>query len=393
MGQNNLVADPHATAYAPGDRHGGGTMHRMVWHLRMLLRWCGRPLLVLLLMCAAWSQDLFANARPPIVKTIWTIDYSGEARFCYGSEISIIYLVYDEVAAKTSIVRKGLDGRVDSVGEFPGSPSSRSLSCSDDGKTIAALDGENRFLYLSRAGRHSLYQLSRYWAYGFPGIHPLLSPDGDSIVLPEAPQHISGDDLLAEMKIFLIKDARSVFFIGSDVLAESGDAMVRYGYVDRDWKATTSIQKPADFDVSEIAACGSHVVASLSDDETAKFLLLNEAAPMQDDWLTKIGIRKLFKRYRTTLTIMSSFGRCAFPLYPVDRAPWLGRGFVTFDDGGMQEYSFPAPIVAITDREILLSRDSCFALVHLFKRLASVPQFTMLQRVHLLGLPDKRCRH
>jgi hypothetical protein len=381
-----------AMSQAPGERHPGRTVHRMARHLRVSLRSCGRPLLLLLLMCALWPQGLFANSRLPAPKAIWAIDHQGTVRFCYDRNTSVIYFVYDQAAAKTSIIRKGRDGQVESVGEFPGSPDERSLSCSDDGDTIAAMDGQLRILYLSRGGRHALYQLSHSWTYGLPGVHPLLAPDGKSIVLPEIPQHESGDDLLAEMRVFLIGDARSVFFVGADVFSEEGEAIVRYSYFDHDWRVTASIPKPANFDVSEISACGSHVVASLSDDETAKFLLLNETAPIQNDWLGKIGIRKLFKQHRSTLTIIGSFGRCAFPLYPIDRAPWLGRGIVSFDDSGAQEFSFGAPIVAITNSEILLSRDGCFALVHLFRTLPSVPQFTMPQQVHLLSLPDRRGR-
>lgn len=359
-------------------------------HFWMSLPLCG-PLL-LLSICMLLPKSAFAKLVPPVVKTIWAIDHQGTVRFCYGREVSVIYFAYDQATAKTSIVRKAFDGRVESVGEFPGSPNERSLSCSDDGETIVAIDGERTLLYLSRGGRHSLYKLSGYWAYGFIGVHSLLSPDGNSIILPEVPRLTSGDDLLAKMRIFLIKDGRDRFFVQSEVFSDEGEAIVRYAYLEHDWKKIASIRKPAGFGASEIALCGSHEVASLSDDVTAKFLLLSKPVPIQNDWLGKIGIRKLFKRYRSTLTIIGSSGRCAFPLYPVDRPPWLSHGFVSFDDGGVQEFSFGAPVVAITNREILLNKDGCFALVQLFKQVSGVPQFTNPQQVQLLGVPDKRCR-
>lgn len=352
--------------------------------------------LILLLTCVLWSEGVLANVKPSTVKTIWAIDHQGSVRFCYGSVVSVVYFVYDQVATKTRVVRKDIDGRVVSVGEFPGTPNERSLSCSDDGETIAAIS-ERTVLYLSRGGRRALYKLPHYWAYAFSGVHSLLAPDGNSIILPEVPQLISGDDLLAEMKIFFVKEDASPFFVKSDVFSAKNELIIRYVQAESEWKNVGATRIPPGFDVSEIAACGSHYVASLTDDESARFLLLNDVASTQKntsakhDWLGKIGVRKVLKRYRSTLAIIGSFGRCSFPLYPVDSDPWLGDGFVTFDDEGLRKFLFSVPHAPLSQREIFLSKDGCFALVQLFKARSTKPEFTMPQQVQLLGLPDVRC--
>jgi hypothetical protein len=61
----------------------------------------------------------------------------------------------------TDIVARSIDGRVRTIAQFRGLGDERSLSCTVDGSTIAALDGDRNHLYIFKASQVSVYKFDR----------------------------------------------------------------------------------------------------------------------------------------------------------------------------------------------------------------------------------------
>jgi hypothetical protein len=337
-------------------------------------------------------QAAAATSAQPSLQTVWSFDHQGVARFCYDQIPAVIYFKYDAAATKTSIVRKELDGGEHSIGEIPGTPNEVSLSCSDDGTTVAGLDGDRRVLFLLRGTGMSLYRLSRYWPYGFGGMYSLLAPDGKSITLPELPELTHGTDLLKEISVFVVQEDNNRFFQSSGAYLDEDHQIKKYGYIDNTWKEIGTFRKPDNFGVNEIARCGDHEIATLSDDETSKFMVLDESLPMARDWLGRLGVRKILQAHRSSgVVITGSHGRCAFPLHRLDQPAWIGEGIVRFDGQGIQPFLFPDRPIAIATRDVSLSKDGCYTLIQMFKQVPDVPQFTMPQQVRLSRVPAQYC--
>jgi hypothetical protein len=332
------------------------------------------------------------KAKPLILPAtiVSAFDFHGKVRFCYDQVPEIIYLQHDRKTDLTDIVARSIDGRVRTIAQFPGFGDEPSLSCSVDGSTIATLDRDRAHLYIFKASQVSIYKFDRRLIYNVAGPYSLLSPDGSMISVPGEPIHVSGPDILRQMKF--LRTERNVFFESGNAYVDEDRSIDLYQYGDDGWKKQRSIAKPPDFGVNEISRCGSHVVASLLDDEDFRFLALDEPATGGIDWLNRIGVRGLLKAFNHLVPIDGGYGRCVFPLTPKRdvRHPLLG--IATFDNESMQRFSIAGPLLAHSDDEIRLSKDGCYALFMAFKRVPEIPQFTMPQQAVVLKLAAPGCK-
>ena len=183
---------------------------------------------------SAWSASAASDA-PTQLRIVWSFDHDGIARLCQEQGPAVIYFKCDIAREVTSILKRELSGEERLIAQFPGSPDERSLSCSEDGRTIAALDTQREKLFLMQGANTALYRIPRYWAFSNVGIYSLLAPDGRSITLPEAPTLVAGVDLLRDMRI-LPNDSHSIFFVESHVYVDREDGIHTYLFVGGEWK-------------------------------------------------------------------------------------------------------------------------------------------------------------
>jgi hypothetical protein len=101
-------------------------------------------------------QDAAGQAHaadaPLRLRTVWGMPNHGIVRFCYRPEErpAVIYFRYYPEDKRTAIVKRDVSADEQVLAEFPGRGNERSLSCSDDGETIAAFDNDERVLLIRR---------------------------------------------------------------------------------------------------------------------------------------------------------------------------------------------------------------------------------------------------
>ena len=310
------------------------------------------------------SDASIAGDTPIGLTVVWSTSLPTIPRLCYDKTPAVIYLRYDIARKTTSILKRELNGDEQVVGEIPGAPNERSLSCSQDGRTIAALGGDSSTLFLRRGTDTALYRLRRYWAYSNAGRYSFLAPDGNSITLPEKPELVSGPDLLHDIRIFPYK-RNTVFFVDDYLYEDDHTAILKFPAVDGGWADHgPQFKRPAAFSANEIVRCGDHDVASLVGTESSRYLVLDDV-PRQRDWLEEISVRKLFRKYNTPFLISGDYGSCGFPL--LDHARWHATvGLARLDANGVQTFSLPYPEIKLINDNVSFSKDGCLVLVQGF---------------------------
>lgn len=405
MGQYRLVADPHAINSkqvetwinrfnsSPGaqvflNRPGPSTSGVTSFLLRRAAR--AAMLVLLLAVDTTFGPSAAAEVRKLPARVAAAFDFDGNIRFCYDRAPEIIYFRYDTPNDRTLVEARSIDGVARTVFEFPGVGDQRSLSCSVDGSTIAALSVPQDHLYIFKASQLSAYKIVHWRPYSVGGEFSLLSPDGSVISALDEPTLISGPDALAQMQFLKVQISQRVFFDGGYAYIDEDRTIDIYRYTDG-WNRLRSITKPAGFDVRDIVRCGSHLVASLADDDNARFLAFDEQGTVSADWLSRIGFKALLRAFDDLVEIHGGYGRCAFPLSPKRDVRHLLSGIATFDDRGMLRFAIEGPPLALSQYAIRLSKDGCYALLAAFKQVPKIPEFTMPHQAVVLKLAAPGC--
>jgi hypothetical protein len=347
--------------------------------------------LVFGVLVAALAVDHAVSAQPVILPAtiVLTFDFQGKVRFCYDQQPEFIYF-HKTGSGRTAVESRSIDGRTRTIFDFPGLGDERSLSCSMDGSTVAALNTTKDRLYIFKASQLSVYKFDRGLLYSVSGEYSLLSPDGAAISVPGNPIHVSGPDVLRQMRFLMTK--RNAFFENGNAYLDEDRSIDLYQYGDDGWKKQRSIAKPAGFMVNEISRCGSRVLASLGDDNNSRFLTLNEPSRGRADWLKSIGVRGLLRTYSDEVEFDGAYGRCVFPMLGKYDGRRIAEGIVTFDNEGLQRFSISDPALSMSDDVISLSKDGCHALISAFKQVPVIPEFTMAQQAVLLKLAAPGCK-
>jgi hypothetical protein len=343
------------------------------------------PFLIGIVVIGSLSSPSIATDAPIALKIVWSASLPNIPRLCYDKMPAVIYMKYDLARKMTSVSKRELDGSERVIGEFPGSPDPRSLSCSQDGQTIAALDTERSILFLMRGTEKAVYRFSRHWSFSNVGYYSFLAPDGKSITLPETPALVSGADLLRDIKIFP-NTPSDVFFMQGYMYLDGDKGIQKYLAADDGWREIGKpFKRPAGFDATEIVRCGDHDVASLVGTESSRYMVLDDA-PRRQDWLEQVGVRKLFRKYNVPFLIGGGFGACGFPL--LDHAQWHTTvGLARLDANGVQTFSLPYPRLGLGDYGVSFSKDGCYVLLDGTWSAHEAPGHT-----HLLTVQSQQCR-
>jgi hypothetical protein len=346
------------------------------------------------MLMAAFAVNHPVTAKPVIstATIVSSFDFQGlyrSVQFCYDQQPEFIYFRKTD-SGKTAVESRFIDGRTTTLFELPGPGDENSLSCSVDGSTIAALNTTQDRLYILKASQLSIYKFDRGLFFSVRSSHSLLSPDGSTISVPGDPIHVSGPDVLKQMRF--LKTKTKVYFEGGSAYLDEDRSIDLYQYGDDGWKRQRSIAKPAGFYVNEISRCGSRVLASLGDDNNARFLSLDEPSKGRADWLKSIGVRGLLGAFSDHVKIGGAYGRCVFPLLGTRDVRNIILGIVTFDNEATHRFSIAASPLSMSDDDIHLSKDGCHALISAFKQVPNIPEFTMAQQTILLKLGASACK-
>ena len=318
-------------------------------------------------------------------------DIIDNVRFCYDRAPEVIYFRYDRAGNRTSVEARSIDGVVRTVFVFPGMGDPNSLSCSVDGSTIAALSSQQDYLYIFQASQLSTYKIVHWRLYSVGGEYSLLSPAGSMISTLDEPTLVSGPDALAQMRFLKARLDERVFFEGGYAYIDEDNRTIDvYRYADG-WKRLRSIAMPAGFGTREISRCGSHLVATVTDDNNARFLAFDPQGTVNPDWLNRIGFKALLRGFSDLVEIHGRYGRCAFPLSPKRDVRKLLLGIATLDDPGILRFAIEGPPMALSDNDIRLTKDGCYALLSAFRQVPKIPEFTMRQQAVVLKLAAPGC--
>jgi hypothetical protein len=316
-------------------------------------------------------------------------DFQGKVRFCYDQQPEFIYF-RNTGNGRSAVEARSMDASIRTIFDFPGLGDDNSLSCSVDGSTVAALNTIKDRLYIYKAPQLSVYKFDRGLLYSVTGQYSLLSPDGSAIGVPGDPIHVSGPDVLRQMRFFRTK--RNAFFEGGNAYLDEDRSIDLYQYGNDGWRKQRSIAKPAGFSIHEISRCGNRILASLGNSENARFIALDEPSKGRADWLKSIGVRSLFGAFSDQVEFDGAYGRCVFPLLGMRDGRKIILGIVTFDNEAMQRFTVAAPPLAMSDDDISLSKDGCHALISAFKQVPDIPEFTMAQQAVLLKFAAPGCK-
>ena len=217
--------------------------------------------LIAALTMAGPSAATEARKLPARVAAAFDLDHIiGNVRFCYDRAPEIIYFRYDRESDRTSVEARSIGSVARTVFEFPGMADPRSLSCSADGSTIAALSRPQDHLYIFQASQLSSYKIVHWQSYSVAGEYSLLSPDGSMISALDEPTLVSGPDALAHMRFLKAQLDERVFFEGAYAYIDEDNRTIDiYRYTDG-WNRLRSIAMPPGFCTREISRCGSQTL-------------------------------------------------------------------------------------------------------------------------------------
>jgi hypothetical protein len=286
---------------------------------------------------------------------------------------------YDRARRSTSIFKSTLRGEEKLLAEVSGNADVRSLSCSQDGQTIAAYDSDQPMLFLLRDSQLATYRLSRSQPFTRSGLYSFLSPDGHSIKLPEKPVLVSGPDLMADISVFP-DERHSVFFMEGHAYVDDAITIQQYVPADGGWtRRDFVVATPDDLRRAEILRQLDPMT------RFSRYMALGDRSNSQD-WLARLGVRKLFRKYNEPFLISGNYGSCAFPL--LDHRRWhTTLGIARINRAGVRTFSLPYPEFEIANDNLSFSKDGCYLLLQGTWSAAEVSGNT-----HLLAVQGPECK-
>jgi hypothetical protein len=202
------IGDPPARG-CPTRKPAGASMCVRLQHRVTVCSLMAFYLLVGAASSGAQTNKTNKNIKPNRVTTALfsevKIDYLAHATWCYDTVPAFIY------SQGRTLLQADLHGHVSPILEAP--EYIGVAFCSQDGRIISFVshpDARKSALRLSifdtESNDKAEYLISPEVSFD-PGIHSLMSIDGNVFALPSSPALISGRDLLKERKIFIIKNS------------------------------------------------------------------------------------------------------------------------------------------------------------------------------------------
>lgn len=303
----------------------------------------------------------------------------GDAVLCYDQEPAFLF-ASTESDGPNSVRLFSLDGGQREIARITGKIVPSSLSCSDDGKVVAFVGGNaakaNLSLFIVRDGATSEYRLDR-WSSKYPieGTHSLLSEDGQAIALPSSPVHVSGPDVLRNMKLFVYADGKT-FFSGELLIHDQEELVEALSFQNGSWDRKFAIAKESGTFIREAGRCADRTIALFAENESDKpgqIYDISSGRLEKPAWFSGSNFSKKTREHGSGITPGSNFNHC---VYAVQR--WASTHFdlqavVVFDSAGVGFFVPKGPTVGnqgatLAQHQISIAKDGCHLLASTYIR-------------------------
>jgi len=324
---------------------------------------------------------------------------TGDAVFCYDVRPAFVFALTG-VDGPHGILLVPFDGEATEIFNISGKILAGTLSCSDDGQTIAFVreNGETDGfdLFIVKSGIASQYHLSA-WSSAFPieGTTSLLSEDGAGIALPAKPIHVAGPDVIQKMHSF-IYDGKPYFSNGS-LIYDHGRFIQGFSFTGDFWKTHFSISKDPLFFIQQAGYCFGHTIAVGQIEESEDDL--EQLYDLTHGRLEKVrlgGFSDLLSRAKrmklgSLLTSASRYDKCIYAFANWESTKYDLKGFAIVERNGAHFYRIQENLtndgdeITLANFRIGVTKDGCAALVSTY---ANAPRIGQNHRgsSHVLAL-------
>lgn len=336
----------------------------------------------------ALAEDLRSNSGVIQLERVFPLG-KGSFVSCYTDNPSFIFAL-GNLDGINSIRFVPFDGPPTDLFGFSGKIVSPTLSCSDDGKTIAFVRkgaGNTDYdLIIIKSGVPSLYRLG-HWTTFFPivGTTSLLSEDGDAIALPANPEHISGPDIIRSMRLF-VYDGKAFFSNGS-IIHDSGMAIEQLSFEDGQWARHAVIDKNPSLFVEQAGYCFGHTIAVVQVDESNESARLydithGKLASLPPEFSSVVRLNDRGSGAMSPIASASQYGRCVylFGKFEEEIPRFTLTDVATVDRTGATVYAVPTGLVAngegitLESFRVGLTKDGCNLLISTYPKQPNAPQ-------------------
>ena len=305
---------------------------------------------------------------------------NGDVVLCYDKDPAFVFAPTDSHTT-SSIKLVSFDGAQKEILKVAGGVLPDSLSCSDDGKTIAFVRkneaSQDYGLFIIKEGVVSEYRLS-FWADEYPieGTRSLLSEDGHGIALPGNPSHVGGPDVIGDMSLFVYENGKP-FFVNNGMLFDHGKALESLSFDGKAWQRTFIIEKDPSVFLEQAGLCLDRTIALATADEAekpGKLYDLTSGGFQKPAWLDSSHLVARAMRFGSGLVAASGYNRC---LYLVER--WATKhfdlkGLAAVERAGVSVFAVPKGLsgngeeTTLASRRIGLTKDGCYVLASTYVR-------------------------
>lgn len=346
-------------------------------------RWnlAGMVLIVLVALCF-FIPGVSAGALPNSTGKVELLKVfplgKGSAVLCYKDRPSFVF-ASERPDGKNVVSIVPFDGSPKEILGFYGRTVSSTLSCSADGQTIAlvskSMSGTDYDLFVIRDGSSSRYRL-RQWTTFFPivGTTSLLSEDGDAIALPASPEHISGPDIMRDMRLFVYEG--KAFFANRSIVNDRGATLEQLSPKGNRWERRSKLEKKAALFVEQAGYCFGHTIAVLRVDESSGPARLyditrGKLSSLPAAFSSAVRLTGDESSARSLVASAAQYGRCVYLFgdYEGEFPRFSLSEIVTVDRDGATIYGMPDDVMGNGQRVTLesfrvgITKDGCRLLI------------------------------
>jgi hypothetical protein len=304
----------------------------------------------------------------------------GDAVLCYDKDPAFVFA--STSSSTTSSIKLILfDGRQEEIVSINGGILPDSLSCSDDGRTIAFVrekgSSQDFGLFIIKDGAISEYNFKN-WADEYPieGTRSLLSEDGRGIALPGSPSHVSGPDIIRQMHLFVYENGKP-FFVNDALLFDRGTTLESLSFDGSMWKRMFIVEKDPSLFLEQAGLCFDRLIALASADEAdkpGKIFDLTSGKFQKPDWPDASQVIARTKQLGNALVAGASYNRC---FYVVEK--WVTNHFdlkalAVIEHGSASVFIVPNDLTGnregttLASRRIGITKDGCYVLASTYLR-------------------------
>jgi len=334
----------------------------------------------------------FAKVTADVAKLVRAFDLGkGDVALCYDQKPAFVFAPTD-IDGTHAIKIVSFDGEEREIFRVSGKIISSTLSCSDDGKVIAfvrsnASSGDYALTIIGE-GTVSEYRMAN-WTLGYPieGGRSLLSEDGHGVALPSPPEHVSGPDIISDMRLFVYSEGKT-FFSGDLLIHDHGKQIEGLSFTKGKWDRKFVIGKDPSLFLEHAGGCLGRTIALAAfneSNESSKIYDLSSGKFQKPVWLKKPGFSG---SVGSDLVAGAGYDRCVYAVQGRGRLTNYVKGFAVVDRTGVVSFAVPNGLASqktnysLANFHIAIAKDGCHVLASIFEHQPKSDE-------DLLGIPTR----